>query len=87
MKVYHIRNAPDGAVYIGRPSTWGNPFAIGKDGNREEVIQKFRCYAEAKLVADPNWLAFLEGKDLVCYCAPKACHGDVLIELVKGKLQ
>ena len=28
-------------VYIGRPSKYGNPFEIGKDGNRTEVIKKF----------------------------------------------
>ena len=31
-------------VYIGRPSFWGNPFSIGKDGNRDEVIEKYENY-------------------------------------------
>jgi hypothetical protein len=72
---------PEGAVYIGRPSKWGNPFIIGKDGTREEVITKYRVWLltqPAKVEAVKHELA---GKDLVCFCAPKACHGDVLLEV------
>ncbi len=67
-------------VYIGRPSTWGNPYEIGKDGDRETVIRKYREY----LLSNPTLVAQLpelEGKTLGCWCAPKACHGDVLVEL------
>jgi hypothetical protein len=64
-------------VYIGRPSKWGNPFEIGKDGDREEVIQKYREW----VVTQPNLMAALpelRGKVLGCWCSPKACHGGVL---------
>jgi len=69
-------------VYIGRPSKWGNPFAIGKDGNRQEVIDKYR---EWLLNNDELLLDILEldGKVLGCWCAPKACHGDVIIEVIE----
>ena len=67
---------PSGAVYIGRGSKWGNPFIIGKDGNREEVIEKYIAYAKGKFSREE--LRTLKGKDLVCYCAPLGCHGDVL---------
>lgn len=67
---------PRGAVYIGRGSKWGNPFIIGKDGNREEVIAKYIAYAKGKFSREE--LRVLKGKDLVCYCAPLECHGDVL---------
>jgi len=79
----HANTAPKNAVYIGRPSKWGNPFVIGKDGTREEVIAKYRDYilGNAQLLAG---LHELEGKDLVCFCAPQACHGDVLINLANG---
>lgn len=33
-----------GRVYIGRPGKWGNPFVIGRDGSREEVIAKYRAW-------------------------------------------
>lgn len=69
-------------VYIGRPSRWGNPFRIGRDGTREEVVEKFRQYAKETFTqAD---LESLRGKRLACYCAPKPCHGDVLAEMANG---
>jgi uncharacterized protein DUF4326 len=37
----HHAGVPAGAVYIGRGSKWGNPFRIGRDGNRAIVIAKF----------------------------------------------
>ena len=82
MKVINKRNAYEG-VYIGRGSAWGNPFVIGKDGDRTEVILKFREYADARLKVDMNWLKPLVGKDLNCFCAPLACHGDVLLEMIR----
>lgn len=71
-------------VYIGRPSKWMNPFVKGTDGSRSEVIQKFEQYIRSK----PELLAQIEelrGKRLGCYCAPKACHGDVLVRLLEEK--
>lgn len=65
-------------VYIGRPSKWGNPFAIGPDGTREEVIVKYR---EWLLEQDGLNVSELTGKVLGCWCAPKPCHGDVLAAL------
>lgn len=83
MKVVHCkRDSYD--TYIGRPSRWGNPFEIGKDGNREEVIAKYREW----VVKQPELMASLhelEGKVLGCWCSPNACHGDVLIELVAAQ--
>ena len=69
-------------IYIGRPSMWGNPFTIGTDGSREEVIVKYREWitlGDGKGLL--QFLGDLEGKVLGCWCAPKACHGDVLVEL------
>ena len=68
-------------VYIGRGSIWGNPFKIGPDGTRKEVIEKYREY----ILNNPELMAKLpelKGKVLGCYCKPKACHGDVLVELI-----
>lgn len=77
--VVHCKKEPYD-VYIGRPSKWGNPFVIGRDGTREEVIEKYRHYIlhNPRLLAD---LSELKGKVLGCWCAPKPCHGDVLVEL------
>ncbi len=72
-------------VYIGRGSKWGNPFKIGKDGTREEVISKFEIY----IMSNPelfNCLPELVGKTLGCWCAPKACHGDILKRMVEDEI-
>ncbi|MFF2053745.1 DUF4326 domain-containing protein [Leifsonia sp. NPDC058194] len=64
-------------VYIGRGSIWGNPFVIGRDGDRAEVIRKYEAY----LASRPELIARLpelRGKRIGCFCAPQACHGDVL---------
>ena len=71
-------------LYIGRPSKWGNPFVIGRDGSRADVIAKYRAW----IVAQPallNALDELRGRDLICWCAPLACHGDVLIDLASRR--
>lgn len=69
-------------IYIGRGSIWGNPFEIGKDGNREEVIIKYESYIRNNQDL-LNKLPTLVGKTLCCYCSPLPCHGDILIKLIK----
>ncbi len=80
--VVHCRREPFD-VYIGRPSYWGNPFVIGKDGTREEVIEKYRMYLLEHTEMRYH-IYELRGKVLGCYCAPLACHGDILAELANG---
>lgn len=79
MKVVHWKNEPYD-VYIGRPTKWGNPFVLIFDSNREQVIAQYRewIFTQANLMAD---IGELKGKVLGCWCAPKPCHGDVLVEL------
>ena len=79
-RVVHCKKEPFD-VYIGRPSKWGNPFKIGKDGSREEVIQKYRHWILANPVLVAQLTTELKGKRLGCWCKPYACHGDVLAEL------
>lgn len=85
---------PSDAIYIGRPSKWGNPFRLdsrsGMTG-RFKVIGRYRRW----MSGDPDIIRYvgreppsmedvrreLRGKDLVCWCAPLPCHGDVLLEL------
>jgi hypothetical protein len=66
---------------VGRPSKWGNPFVIGRDGSRDDVIAKYRTW----VVQQPALMAALHelrGKNLVCWCAPERCHAEVLSGLV-----
>lgn len=82
----HRDTLPAGAIYIGRPSKWGNPFAIGKDGTREEVIAKYRAWIMQKPEMIEAARRELAGKSLICFCAPMACHGDVLVEVANAEL-
>jgi len=77
---------PAGSVYIGRPSKWGNPFVIGKDGDRREVITKYRQWLMKQPSLVDTVKRELSGKNLVCFCSPKSCHGDVLIEVANEKI-
>lgn len=78
MSVLYNRNidtVPDGAVYIGRGSRYGNPFVIGMDGNRDQVCDKFE-----RDVLPTIDVSDLRGRDLVCYCTPLRCHGDAILQ-------
>lgn len=82
--------------YIGRGSPLGNPFVIGKDGSREQVIAKYRVWLNEQIMRkNPVVLDELnrlgnkaideKGLALQCFCYPKPCHGEVIKEkLVKA---
>jgi uncharacterized protein DUF4326 len=70
-------------VYIGRGSKWGNPFEIGKDGDREFVIDSYCLHYLPRKPSLLDALPELDGKVLECYCVPEPCHGEVLIETLR----
>lgn len=75
---------PEGAVYVGRPTFWGNPFAVGQDGvaSRQEAVDLFRQYLTTGSAISPDGLVQpwnlgrligvvrrdLAGRDLACWC-------------------
>lgn len=94
-------NCPKNAVYIGRPSKWGNPFKVGaahlydsrltiKRGEAVLMYHQwvYRMPGYAGWKQQPPTLdeikRELRGKDLVCWCAPNACHGDVLLKIANS---
>jgi hypothetical protein len=87
------RVVQDCDVYIGRAmyrggwelpqSKWANPYFLGRDGSRREIIDKYRKHITGNSVLMSR-LESLRGKTLGCWCKPEACHGDVLVELVEG---
>lgn len=83
MKVYNqnSKHVPKSAVYIGRPSKFSNPFEIDKDGTRKQVLEKYRKY----LVLKPELVLLakteLKGRDLICWCSPLPCHGNILMAI------
>ncbi len=79
-------------VYIGREGHghdgyWGNPYSITCDGGRERVIALYREYFLKRLRVDPEFarrIMELKGKRLGCFCAPKPCHGDVIVRYLES---
>lgn len=94
LNFYHIgKTIPENAVYIGRASAanhlsespFANPFPVGKNVSREESIARFQTHLWESLQngrITEDQLLTLEGKDLVCYCAPQACHGNIVEKAV-----
>lgn len=80
----HHGDAPADAVYIGRGSPYGNPFVIGTDGDRDGVIAAYRRWLATQSELVSHVRADLAGRDLVCFCAPAPCHGDVLISVANN---
>ena len=84
-------------VYIGRPTVLGNPFVIGRNGNRTEVIRRYQQYLKEKLAAGDKditaEIARLVGiaqerpLELACFCAPAGCHGDVIKAVLLERIQ
>jgi hypothetical protein len=65
-------------VRIDRASEWGNPFEMGKDGDRETVVDNYEMYYLPHKPSLLQRLGELRGKALGCWCAPQLCHGHIL---------
>lgn len=83
VKLTEVDTSDPDVVRIHRGTPWGNPFVIGRDGDRAEVIARYRRYLFGERPDLVARLDELRGMRLACWCAPKPCHGDVLVaELV-----
>ena len=96
-RVINIREAPAGwetdpqYVYIGRPGhghdgRWGNPFHV-KDYGRGGAAQQYEKWLLNPGMEDlrREMRAKLEGKILVCFCKPNACHGDTMCQVINER--
>ena len=94
----HRDGVPEGAVYIGRPSVLGNPYAISAASTPDEVLAQYRVWLESRLRKGDSPQARLiqtlreryarEGVvSLVCFCSPQPCHGDVISEFIGGPVE
>lgn len=77
---------PEGAVYVGRPTKWGNPLQVSVFG--EQAFELYRESFQIGAVVTPpieEVRKHLRGKDLVCWCRlDRPCHADVLLEIANG---
>lgn len=86
-KNFHaLKYAKDNDLYVqvDRWSDWGNPYLIGQDGDRDQVIESYEIYFARKFGLQKK-LHTLKGKALGCHCYPERCHGDHLKSLADGK--
>ncbi|WP_443698960.1 DUF4326 domain-containing protein [Pseudomonas sp.] len=85
---YKVNMSDPDIVYIGRGSPFGNPFKMldKSDAERDRVVKEYKLYLWKMIKSDPiikDKLLELNGKRLAYYCAPKACHGDVLVSAIE----
>lgn len=86
------RNDRDDVRMIDRTTQFGNPFKLEKDGGsytREESVDEYRKWFKNKIKNDPEFREAVEnmrGETLGCWCKPKKCHGDVILEYLRGRL-
>lgn len=100
IRVTNVRRVKDGE-YIGRAmpgragSPLGNPYKIGPDGDREQVIYQYREWLEVQVYINNAVrselrrlvdLARRRDVTLLCWCAPLPCHGDVVKEFIEQAL-
>ena len=80
------RKRPPCYVYCGRGSPFGNPYHIGVDGDRNQVIEKYKKYFYNRL-KNPDFkdkVLYLKDKTLGCYCHPLKCHCDIIKEYLNN---
>lgn len=90
--VANKRDNPSG-IYVARPSILGNPFIIGKDGTRPEVVEKYRAWfyeqlgCNRALIEEIERLQYIYKTEktltLICWCSPLICHVDIIKEYLE----
>ena len=90
---------PEGAIYVGRPTRWGNRFRVADARAELEalfvpatdraarflIVRAYRAEMQAILASTPDFLAPLRGHDLACWCRlDQLCHADGLLELANA---
>lgn len=96
IQVVNKKNGGRG-LYIGRPSILGNPFKMNRETERDDVVEQYRVWLMKELKKNGNvrdkireiarQVTAGETVNLVCWCAPKRCHGDVVKEVVEQVLR
>ena len=91
---------PEGAIVVARPTRWGNPWKLGPETIREEVVDAYRAaiwrattavkmgykaVGETYIPSEQEIQRELRGHDLACWCGLSvACHADVLLEVANS---
>src|ERR1043165_6385176 len=88
---------PEGVIYVGGPTKYGNPFIFGQryeaygyegtyyTATLENCLTMFHDYLQGRIIAEPDFLEPLRGKDLACWCPlTSPCHADILLRLANS---
>lgn len=83
---------PEGAVYVGRPTRWGNPIRVGFHSGppihhitRRQAVEMYRAWLDNSIMPKQQVADELRGRDLVCWCPlHEPCHADVLLEVANA---
>ena len=79
--------------YVGRPSKLGNPFPMRKEADRAKVVEQYTAWLRSQYAAKGPVRKELERLlsiarrqplELVCFCAPKSCHADIIRNAIIG---
>jgi len=90
--VVNKRHFKGKGIYIGRPGPLGNPFIVGRNGSLEEVMEKYEKYLPDAIKYDKKIAAAFErikkaakegDVNLICWCVPKKCHGNIIERMVE----
>lgn len=86
-------------VYIGRGTKWGNPYSVNAEKSKFDVLSCSDLDECIEMYANHLWemikdgrvtkadLRELAGKKLGCFCKPKKCHGDVIVQAVEWAIR
>lgn len=83
LNAHHVGTERENAVYVGRPSEWGNPCKI-TEGSRDSAITGYLDHLKDNPDLVEKIRVDLMGKDVICWCAPKDCHGDIIRHVAGG---
>ena len=81
-RLVELRGDVGGLVRIDRRTRWGNPWVVGRDGSRAEVIERYRRDLWRRIrageIALEDLAALHANTHYLCWCHPLPCHGTVL---------
>lgn len=76
---------PNAAVYVGRPTMFGNPYRVGVNGSAADCVRLYRDSLKVQRAFRKVIRRKLRGKHLACWCRlDQPCHADVLLEIANA---
>ncbi len=85
-RMQYRNQMPANTIYVGRPSSYGNPFKVRTNG-RDDCNKRYRKWLMIKMDAGTINIERLRGKNLACWCAlDQECHADILLEVANQEM-